>query len=401
MNGPIRKTKALGMVLNGPQGVRTMSTKETLRRVTYIALGTVLFAWILQNLSFVEGTILRILTPLNPLFLGSAVAFILNIPMSALEQRLKMKSRKLKRGLSLLITLLGMILLLVLILFIVLPEIGRTFENLASMLPGFVEKITLWAENLSVNLPSIQKYLQEMDITLESISQDLLNLLKVGGTNIANYTLTLISRLVSGTVTVFISFVFTAYILLDKENLSRQGRRLIYAFLPEKRADWVMETLGLTSDVFSKFVTGQLTEAVILGLMFFVSMAILGFPYAMVISVLVSITALIPLIGAFVATAVGAFLILITNPLQALWFVILAQVLQQVEGNLVYPRVVGNSVGLPGIWVLAAILLATGLFGIVGILLSVPVCSVLYTLLKRHVASRLAVKEKEKSEAQV
>ena len=186
-------------------------------------------------------------------------------------------------------------------------------------------------------------------------------------------------------VDIVLGIVFAIYLLAQKENLGRQTKKSIRAIFGEERAKKIVDFSSLTNSVFTKFVTGQLTEACIIGVLCFIGMLIFGMPYAGIISILVGFTALIPIFGAFIGTGIGAFLILLENPLKAIWFVIFIIVLQQLEGNLIYPRVVGKSVGLPGIWVLAAVTIGGGLFGVMGMLFSVPICSVLYVMFREYV----------------
>ena len=199
----------------------------------------------------------------------------------------------------------------------------------------------------------------------------------------------LIGGVVSGLSTFVIGLIFSFYILLQKERLARQGRQCLYALLPERAADRTLEVLRLTDRTFSGFLSGQCLEACILGTLFVVAMSLFRMPYALLVGVLIALTALIPIVGAFIGCAVGALLIAISDPRQALVFVILFLVLQQIEGNLIYPHVVGSSVGLPSIWVLAAVTLGGKLMGIAGMLFFIPLCSVLYALFRQFVIRRL------------
>lgn len=210
---------------------------------------------------------------------------------------------------------------------------------------------------------------------------------------VLNSTLDLASSIIGGVVGSVVAVVFAAYILLQKERLGRQFRQLLYAYLPEHHADRITEVGTLSYRTFSRFLSGQCLEAVILGCMFFLTMSILRFPYALTISVLITVTALIPIFGAFIGCIVGAFLILTVDPMQALWFVVLFLILQQVEGNLIYPHVVGSSVGLPSIWVLAAVTIGGSVMGIAGMLIFIPLCSVFYTLLRHSILNRLRARK--------
>lgn len=376
----------------------TILDKATTKKIRNIVLGAILFAWALKNYGLIFGMVNKITGPLTPLIIGSALAFILNIPMRIFENLLKkIKKDKLRRALSAFITIVMFFLILALALFIVLPEIGRTFENLVAILPDSVNRAIEWGKSLILKYPDLNQWFLDTGYSIDNIGQQALELLKNGGAAIANYSINLISMIVSGTVNFFLGFVFAIYILFEKENLVRQSSRLLFAFVSEKRGNRVVEILKLTNLTFTKFITGQLTEACILGLMFVVAMSIFRFPNVIVIGVLVTLTALVPIFGAYIAMFVGAFLILVVNPIQALWFMVMFQVLQQIEGNLIYPRVVGSSVGLPSMWVLGAVLLGASLYGIVGILLSVPLCSIAYILLRENVAIRLENKNPQKS----
>jgi len=379
--------------------VMTILDKATTKKIRNIVLGAILFSWVLKNYALIFSIVNKVTGPLTPLIIGSALAFALNIPMKIFENLLrKIKKEKFRRALSAFITIVMFFLILALALFIVLPEIGRTFENLVAILPDSVNNAIEWGKSLILKYPELNQWFLDTGYSLDNIGQQALELLKNGGAAIANYSINLISTIVSGTVNFFLGFVFAIYILFEKENLTRQSSRLLFAFVSEKRANRIIEILKLTNLTFTKFITGQLTEACILGLMFVVAMSIFRFPNVIVIGVLVTITALVPIFGAYIAMFVGAFLILVVNPMQALWFMIMFQILQQIEGNLIYPRVVGSSVGLPSMWVLGAVLLGASLYGIVGILLSVPLCSIAYILLREHVAKRLEIKNPQKSE---
>lgn len=364
--------------------------QKNVKKIIYIVFTGILFSWALEHIPFFYNVLTTIIKPTVPLIIGGGIAFVLNIPMRFIEEKvLKIKNKKLRRLLSILITILLLFITLGLILFLVIPELGRTFENIAKMLPGFVEESTVWFNSLLERFPMFSDYINSIDVSLDSLGSSLLNLIKSGGDDVADFTVKLLGALFGGALNLFLGFIFAAYILIDKENLGRQVRRLLYAYVPEKKVDQGLGVLGIIDRIFHSFVTGQLTEAVILGTMFVVAMFIFGFPYAVLVGVLVTITAIIPVVGAFIAMFIGAFLIFVVSPIKALWFIVLFLVLQQIEGNLIYPRVVGGSIGLPGLWVLAAVTIGGGLYGVIGVLLAVPISSVIYTLIKRDVANQL------------
>ena len=251
------------------------------------------------------------------------------------------------------------------------------------------------AEQLVSNHPELVDYIDEVQAQLnwEEILNQLVTFFRIGANSMLSSTISVATGIVSGVGTFFIGLVFACYILLQQEFLKRQMKKLIFAYLKEKHANRFLQICALTYRTFSNFLTGQCLEAVILGMMFFISMTILRFPFAVLVGVLIAFTALIPIFGAFIGCVVGAFLILTISPSQAAAFVVLFLVLQQIEGNLIYPKVVGGSIGLPAIWVLVAVTLGGSLFGIVGMLVFIPIVSVVYTLLKEDVNKRLIEKD--------
>ena len=230
------------------------------------------------------------------------------------------------------------------------------------------------------NKRQIRAWLNNLDVDLDKLLDSVIAFFRNGAGNVLNSTVYAIGSIVNGVTTFVIAFVFACYILLQKEKLGVQVKKVMHAFLKEKWEKRCLKVCTLTSKTFSNFLTGQCLEALILGSMFFVAMSLFKMPYALLVGVLVAFTALIPIFGAFIGCVVGAFLILMVDPLQALFFVIMFLVLQQIEGNLIYPKVVGNSVGLPSIWVLAAVTIGGSLMGVVGMLIFIPLVSVVYTL---------------------
>jgi predicted PurR-regulated permease PerM len=351
-------------------------------------------------MSTIGGFFGNIVSIASPFILGLCIAFILNVPMRVIEKKLfKIKNTKLRRLVSLLMTVIIVLSVFMIVMFILIPELVQTIQTLIDRLPGFVNSVTALGKQISSGLPNIGTWLSSLDLNWDSIGKTVFNFLRNGATNILNSTVSIASLIFGGIYNFLIGIVFAIYILFQKENVARQLKKLIYAYLPEKRADRMVSIFAIVNKTFSKFITGQCTEAIILGLMFLVFMNIFQFPYALVISVLISCTALIPMFGAFIACFIGAFLILVTDPIQAVWFIVMFLVLQQIEGNVIYPRVVGNSLGLPGLWVLVAVLVGGSTMGVTGMLISVPLCSVLYVLLKESVGKRLAEKHvpKEKT----
>jgi len=384
-------------------------TRETMKKlallIAFAALAFTVFEWIdsvAAALRFLGGI-------LSPFLIGAAVAFILNVPMRFLETKLftsamqrksgkKALPRTLIRVVSLLLTIAFIIVILLILVLVVVPQLASTIAGLGVTIQGFVLRFLAWLESVFANNPDITHYLQSLTIDWrsfdwEGILSSVVDFLKNGAGDMLSTTISAAAGLVSGIATAFIAFVFALYLLLQKEKLGLQCRKALYALLPETWAAQIIRVCALSNRIFSSFITGQCTEAVILGLMFFVAMSLLKMPYALLVGCLISVTALIPIVGAFIGCAVGAFLLLMVSPMQSLIFVIMFLVLQQVEGNLIYPHVVGSSVGLPSIWVLAAVTIGGNLMGVVGMLIFIPLVSVVYTLFREYVYRRLKEKK--------
>lgn len=377
--------------------------KETIRQIQKLIVFTLVILVGLLRFDIVLGGLKFILHILFPFLLGGSIAFVLSVPMGRIEKRLfshvKPNSRleKASAPLSLILTLFLVIAVIGLVVVVVLPELGSTIATLGKTLPEKVPVLLEKIELLFANNPDWIQYIEEIENSLnwEDILNQLVDFFRFGANTMLDSTISVAKGIVSGIGTFFISFVFACYILLQQETLGRQARKLCFAYLKQRPAGEVLRICSLTHRTFTNFLAGQCLEAVILGVMFFLAMTILRFPYALLVGVLIAFTALIPIFGAFIGCAVGVFLILTVNPPQALAFIVLFLILQQIEGNLIYPKVVGGSIGLPAIWVLAAVSLGGSLFGIVGMLVFIPIVSVLYTLLRENVHKRLAQKQLE------
>ena len=334
-----------------------------------------------------------------PFILGAAIAFILNVPMRNIERHLPVfgEGSRLRRPVSLVVTILLVTGGLFLVIFVVAPQLVKTFLNLQSSIPVFFAGVRDEAERVFASNPQILEYMNQMEVDWQEVFQNMVAFLKSGAGTMLNTTFSAAVSIVSGVSSFLIGFIFAIYILLQKETLGRQMKKVLAAFLPEPAVGRILDITALTERTFSNFLTGQCVEAVILGTMFFVALTVIRLPYALLIGVLIAFTALIPIFGAFVGLAVGVFLMLMVNPMDALVFTITFFVLQQIEGNLIYPYVVGNSVGLPSIWVLVAVTVGGSMMGIVGMLIFIPLCSVLYALLRDGVNARLRRKGRGES----
>jgi hypothetical protein len=290
------------------------------------------------------------------------------------------------------LSIICVVLVIAFVITMLIPEVSRTITAIGQQFPSTMEAIKNWAVNLAAGYPDIVDRIMEIDIAWDKVSESAINLIKNGSGSLLSSTFNFATSIVSGIVDFVVGLFFAIYILAQKENLKRQTKGLIYALFKEKTADKIIKTCVMADETFANFITGQCLEACILGLMFFVSMSVLSIPYALTVSVTIVVTALIPVFGAFIGCGVGAFLILVDDPKKVLVFLILFIVLQQVEGNLIYPHVVGGSVGLPSIWVLVAVIIGGDLMGILGMLIFVPLSSVLYALVKEFVLMRLREK---------
>ncbi|MBQ7084181.1 MAG: AI-2E family transporter [Anaerotignum sp.] len=373
--------------------------KENIRKLRGLIVFTLLILVGLLRFDVVLDAVGFILHILFPFFLGGAIAFVLSVPMNCIDRRLFSKAKgkldKASAPLSLVITLILVLAILSLVVIVVLPELGSTIAMLGNTLPEKVPVLLKKVENLFANNPELILYLEELEASLnwEEILNQVITFFRVGANTMLDSTISVATGIVSGVGTFFIAFVFACYILLQQSFLRRQMTKLCFAYLKEQHAQEFLRICSLTYRTFSNFLTGQCTEAVILGLMFFIAITIFRFPFALLVGVLIAFTALIPIFGAFIGCGVGAFLILTVDPKQALFFVIMFLIIQQIEGNLIYPKVVGGSIGLPAIWVLAAVSLGGSLFGVVGMLVFIPMTSVLYTLLRENVNKRLDEKQ--------
>lgn len=378
--------------------------KENVRKIRGIILFTGVVVLALIKFDLLWETLVLIWEILQPFVVGGMMAFVANLPMTFFEKKVLGKLGKkrkhapaegyvssLRRGFSILLAYLVVVLLITLVSAAVIPQLIATVAVIAEKAPAFFQNALLQIQRLLENNPKLLAYISEFDLQKldwNSIMDSVVNFLKSGMGNMLSSTFTVASGIVSGTVNGFIALVFSVYILAQKEKLGEQFKRVLRAYTSQRINDGVLHVCTLLYRNFSNFIIGQCTEAVILGLMFIVSMTIFRFDYAVMIGVLIAFTALIPIVGAFVGCFVGAFVMLVDDPVKAIWFVVLFIVLQQIEGNLIYPHVVGNSVGLPSIWVLAAVTIGGSLMGIFGMLVFIPLLSTVYMLLRENVNRR-------------
>lgn len=338
--------------------------------------------------SLLAGVLSGVLRAAAPLFLGAVIAYILNILMSAYERKFFPNSQKeavirLRRPICLVGAFLTLIAIVVLIVSLVVPQLVSCFRLIFAELPGFIERTLIMVEEWGILPEDIMTALESID--WRSRIGQIVELVSTSLGSVVDVLYAAISSVFSVLVTSLVGLIFAVYVLVSKENLRRQWLKLTGRYLPEiwhKRLNYVLATVN---DCFHRYIVGQCLEAVILGVLCAVGMWILRLPYAAMVGALIAFTALIPVAGAYIGAGVGAFMILTVSPVKALVFLVFILILQQLENNLIYPKVVGSSIGLPGIWVLAAVTVGGGILGVVGMLLGVPIAAALYRMLRDDV----------------
>ena len=365
--------------------------KKIVRYLVLTALGLLFLYLLLNGSERVRGAVAFVKELLFPFVLGAALAFILNVPVRGYERLLKgIKKDSRRRVFAVLLTLLTFLLILAIIFVLLIPQVSKAVSSLPT-LSTILEKSETLIKSFKPEWKGWGDLSDVENVEWFSIYKNAFSIFS-DDTNIFDSTVSALGSFAYGVIDLLVAVVFAIYCIFQKENLARLGRKLVYAYLPEAIADGVIRVLRLTNTTFSNFLTGQCVDVCILGSMFAVAMTILGMPYAPVISIVIAVTAFIPVVGAWMGCAVGVFLIYMVNPVQSIWFVVLFALLQWIENNFIYPRVVGTSIGLPGIWVLTAVAIGGDLMGVAGMFLMIPVASVLYTLIRNATHRRLELK---------
>lgn len=370
-------------------------SKADAKKILGIILISILFYLGVQRLDLVVMALKFIWKLFFPFVMGGVIAFIFSVPMRGIEKRLfnqNVKLQPLKRPIAYVITLLGITFTLFMALFILVPELANTVELLMEQIQEMYFKIPEYIDVLTKNAPQVEEYINELGIDWAKLSQNAIKTVQTAFSGVLNSGTWLVKGIISGVTTFILSFIFSIYILFSQEKLGDAIKRMMRAFLPQKKMEQILYVAGLSNKVFSSFLSGQCLEAVILGSIFFIVMSLLKIPYALLISVVISITALVPIFGAFIGCVIGMFLIVMVNPMQAVWFLVLFLIIQQLENNLIYPHVVGSSIGLPSILVFISVIVGGNLMGVAGMLVFIPASSVVYTLVKEYID--LKIKEK-------
>lgn len=367
---------------------------EKMDKAMFLIFFAILTWWSFANFRLVLNLLKIIFEVLLPFMIAFAIAFVLNKPMSFIEKKLfedykllEKLDKKYKRFISLFLTL-GVVAISVVVLsIIVVPNLIEAAKELADQVPVYLKNAQEYANNNSLFGVRISEALNNLD--LEKLQNNVVNFVKGGFSNILGTTFGVFTSAFGILASIFLGIVFSIYFLLQKEELILSVKKLTYATLPEKVADKLVYLSKISKDSFSNFITGQSIDALLIGLIFFISMLIFQFPYALMVSVIIAVSALIPIVGAFIGLVIGGFLIFVQDPQKALYFFILFIVIQQLEGDLIYPKVVGEASGLSSVWILAAVTIGGSLFGIIGIILFVPMFSIIQKLLKEYIDNNL------------
>ena len=379
--------------------------RNNIIKIFFLAVCIILVNIGFQHLDIIGSFLLWLLQILVPFIIAGCFTFFLNVPLNAIERRLFRSKdgspaspvkEKIRRPLAITMSISMFVLVLGIFLIIIIPEISNSLQKIAVSIPSAFDDFRYWMKDLSNRYDWAKVVYDNINIDWESIGTNIANFIT---NNVANFfdstmnllnsTMKVVSSVISITVNIFLGIVLAVYILAKKEKISSSLKKLLYALFPSKAVDYIVEVGVMTNKSFYNSITGQMMECVIIGTLTGFGMAILGFPYAALVGVVIAICSWIPMFGITIGTVIGTLFILTVSPIQAIWFIVFMVCLQQIEGNLIYPRVVGSNVGLPPIVMIAAIVLFSGFFGIIGLLVSAPVTSVLYTLLKRFVRNRI------------
>ena len=368
-----------------------MKNKKEFKKWTILIIAVIITYWGINNLSVIGNALTYITKIIFPFILGGFLAFLINIPMSFFEKKLhKIKNKKMLRIISLVLAILVILLIFILIITLIVPELIDIVKMLIDNIPYYAEEINKFIGNYTEGTDIISN----INIDTDSIKNEIIEMIP----GLVNSSISMITGVIGAISDFVISIIFAMYALVSKEKLSNQCKKMLYAYCNDEKANKILCNFKITQNTFKSFFTVQCLEATILGVLCIIGMLILKIPYAISIGILIGVTALIPIVGAFIGVIVGAILIVSVEPMKVIPFVICILVTQQIEGNFIYPRVVGNSVGLPGMWVLVAVSIGGSLFGVVGMLLAVPCASVIYKILRKDVNEKLWIKEKQYKE---
>lgn len=369
-----------------------MDIKSNWRRILSLLITIILIYWVINNLNIVKDFTDNMVNAFQPFIVGGVLAFILNLFVKHIENWLvkwKKGYKKWFRPLSILLSFSFVVLVLIFLIFLVIPDLQMTVTSFIEVVPAQISNVISWTESFIESNTEIVQFIQEVNIDFNSIQQQLIDYVQTFATNMLGNIIEIIFGTISSIVTIFIAIVFAFFLLTNKEKITRQFKKIIYSTWSLEWANYIVNVGKKANEIFSNFVGGEIIEAFILGTLVYVGMTIFNFPYSLSVSVITGFLALIPVFGAILGGIIGFILISVVSFTQAIWFIVFIVIIQQVEGNIIYPRVVGNSVGLPGIWVMVSVTVGGSFFGIIGMLISVPLVSLIYSLISATVNHRL------------
>lgn len=381
--------------------------RKNVRIILLIITFAVVLYTVAQNLAAIYGAVATVWNVFGVVITGLAMAFVLNVPLKLFENRVfygmsedrRPYVRKMRRPVSLVCALVVTLGVIVILIAVIMPQLTATVAEVASQLPDYINSVVQWLRDFLSGFGITVDALEDFSVDWEQVFSDLTTYLKEGSANVLESAASAGSSVVSTVTDVggsvistvmntFLGLIVAVYVLAQKERIGHFMKRCIDAFLPHRASSAISRIASMASETFSNFVAGQFTDSCILGVLCYVCMRIFRFPYPEVISVVIGVTSLVPMVGSFVGEVIGALLILIVSPIKALLFIVMVLAIQQVDGAFIYPRIVGKSVGLPGVAVFCAVIVGGNVAGVLGSLLGVPVCALLYALLREAVDAR-------------
>ena len=381
--------------------------RKNVRIILLIITFAVVLYTVAQNLAAIYGAVATVWNVFGVVITGLAMAFVLNVPLKLFENRVfygmsedrRPYVRKMRRPVSLVCALVVTLGVIVILIAVILPQLTATVAEVASQLPNYINSVVQWLKDFLAGFGITVDALEDFSVDWEQVFSDLTTYLKEGSANVSESAASAGSSVVSTVTDVggsvistvmntFLGLIVAVYVLAQKERIGHFMKRCIDAFLPHRASSAISRIASMASETFSNFVAGQFTDSCILGVLCYVCMRIFRFPYPEVISVVIGVTSLVPMVGSFIGEVIGALLILIVSPIKALLFIVMVLAIQQVDGAFIYPRIVGKSVGLPGVAVFCAVIVGGNVAGVLGSLLGVPVCALLYALLREAVDAR-------------
>ena len=372
--------------------IKDKKLKSNIILVTYV----IVLAYIFINFKSIGNFLIDILLVIKPFIIGVALAYVINIPMRFFEKKVvcklfgktKKDYTKLKRIISLTLTIITVIAVITAIVLFVVPQVVKSFTTLANNIPDYIDSL----EKVVSQYKNSNELLKKIYTNILAAGKEIINLVSSLSSKLFSGIVDITVGVTSSVINFIIAFIVSIYILLSKEKLILQVKKILYSIFEKNKVNKIIKLWNLVNDKFSRFVTGQCIEACILGLLCFIGMSIFKMPYKLLISVLIGVTSLIPIVGAFLGLIPSVFILFMVSPMTAFWFIILILVIQQIEGHLIYPFVIGNSIGLSSLWVLFAITVGGNSFGVLGMLIGVPLVGVVYSLGSYIVNKRLKEK---------